>query len=296
MLPDGVADLLPASHQEVEYAVRQSGVTIDLVHPEAGPGRLLRRLVHDRVARDQGRRGHARRQREREVEGRDAGEYAVRAEHVGIALDRRDAAHGPNEPVGLLDLGAVIVDEVRRFFGVAHRLEPALADLEAHERCELVLLLPDQRRRALEHRDPLLPRRARPAGLSRAGGPHGAVHLCRPRRGEAAQQDAGVDGRAVLERLASSLHRLAADPAEMTAPRGRSNLLEAGVEPAMEILEVARGRRIGDLCAGGHRAAPMRSAAALSARVNRATISSICSSVTINGGANIARSPLMPSA
>src|SRR2546422_4538926 len=93
-------------------------------------------------------RSHACGQGEREVERRDAGEYAVGSEDVGVSLDRRHLGHLALEAVRVLQLLAIVVDQVGGLFGVSHGLEPALADLHGHDGGELELALADEIGRA----------------------------------------------------------------------------------------------------------------------------------------------------
>src|SRR2546422_5391397 len=56
-------------------------------------------------------RSHACGQGEREVERRDAGEYAVGSEDVGVSLDRRHLGHLALEAVRVLQLLAIRSEE-----------------------------------------------------------------------------------------------------------------------------------------------------------------------------------------
>src|SRR5258705_2842242 len=110
------------------------------------------------------------------------------------------------------------------------------------------------------------------------------------------QQATGNDRRTIDERLITVVHRPAPD-VEWVPRAGRgANGLQRDVEPVMEFVEVAGGGGIGDLGGCAHATAPIRSTVARSARPNRCTMRSISSSVTMNGGASMARSPLTPSA
>ena len=207
VLPERVADRLPVADEQVEHARREPRVAVDLVQPEAGPGRVFRRLVDHGVARGERGRRHPGRQRERKIERRDAGEHAIRSEDVGVPLDRRDPPHRADEPVGLLDLRAVVIDQVGRLLRVAHGLEPALAHLQAHDGGELVLALPDEGGRAPEHREPLAPGEPGPAALRLVGRGDRAIHVRRPGDREPSQHEAGVDRRAIDQRLVAVIHR-----------------------------------------------------------------------------------------
>src|SRR5205809_7949047 len=99
--------------------------------------------------------------------------------------------------VRVLQLLAIVVDQVGGLFGVSHGLEPALADLQGHDRGELELALADEARRPAQDREPVAPRPPRPVTLRRPRGGHGASHLLRSRGGEPPEHHAGVDRRGV---------------------------------------------------------------------------------------------------
>jgi hypothetical protein len=211
VLPQGVADRLTASDEEVEHAGWNPRVPVDLIEPEAGERSVLGGLVDHGVAgRERGGR-HAGGEREGKVEGRDAGEHAVRAEQVRVPLDRRDPSHRAHEPVGLLHLGAIVVDQVGRLLRVAHRLEPALADLEAHERRQGVLPVADQACRAPQGGETVAPRLPGPVALRPPRRDDGPIHILHGGHGEPAEHHPGVDGRTVVQGIAAPVHGLAPD-------------------------------------------------------------------------------------
>jgi len=127
--PQRFARDLPRAREIVEHAGWDARVAVHLVQLETGPRCLLGRLVDDGVARHKRRRGHARGQGERKVEGRDAGEHAVGTQHVGVPLDGGHLRHLAHEAVRVRQLLAIVVDQVGGLLGVPHRLQPALADL-----------------------------------------------------------------------------------------------------------------------------------------------------------------------
>ncbi len=147
--------------------------------------------------------------------------------------------HRPHEPVGLLHLGAVVVDEVGRLLRVPHRLQAALAHLQRHQGGEIVLALADQLGGPAQDADPLLPRPAGPAALRLLGPPDREVDLRRPGGREAAEQERGVDRRAVVERLARARDRLASDQVGVAGAGRRPDLGERRVEAAVEVVQVA---------------------------------------------------------
>src|SRR5205823_2247485 len=180
MTPQRLARDLAGAGEIVEQARRQPGVAVHLVQLEPGPGRFLGGLVDDRVSRDQRRRRHPGRERQREIERRNAGEHAVGPEHVGIALDWRDLGHLTDEAVGVLNLLAIVVDQVGGLLGVTHRLEPALAYLEAHDGGELEFALADQAGGAAQRRDPRAPGRVGPRPLRLLGARDGCSRHASP--------------------------------------------------------------------------------------------------------------------
>ena len=237
--------------QEVEHTRRQPRVAVDLVQLEPGPRRLLRRLVDDGISGHQRRARHAGRECEGEVERRDAREYAVRSQHVHVVLDGRDLGHLTHEAVRVLQLLAVVVQQVRRFLGVAHRFDSALPHLEAHDRGELELAFADELRRPPHQRAALPPTAVRPGGLRHACRADGAVHLLVRSRGEAAEHDRRVAGRPVDDRLGSRAYRLARDVERVIPSQLPSHTRQRGVELTVKQLPIDVGGRVGDLELGG---------------------------------------------
>jgi len=92
-------------------------------------------------------------------------------------LDGCDPRHLAHEPVRVLHLLAVVVDQIRRLLGIAHRFDAGFADLEAHDRRELELTLAHQAGRAPQDRDAFPPAAVRPRGLRGPRSPDRAVHL-----------------------------------------------------------------------------------------------------------------------
>ena len=171
-------------------------------------------------------------------------------------LDGCDPRHLAHEPVRVLHLLAVVVDQIRRLLGIAHRFDAGFADLEAHDRRELELTLAHQAGRAPQDRDAFPPAAVRPRGLRRPRSRDRAVHLRGRRGGKAAEHDSRVDGRAVDDRRRGRRHRLPGDverivPAQLP-PRARQRLVELAVK---QLPVDARGR-VGDLglagCDGSH--------------------------------------------
>jgi hypothetical protein len=193
VLPERIADRFAATGEIVEHSRRQPGIPVDLRQPQAGPGRLLGRLVDHGIACHECRRRHPGRKGQREVERRDADEHAVGPEHIGVPLDGGDPPHRTHEAVGLLELSTVVVDQVGGFLGISHGLEAALPDFQRHERGEIVLPLPDELGGPVHDGDALLPGPSAPVPLRRLRPADGQVHLGGSCRREAAQEERGVD-------------------------------------------------------------------------------------------------------
>ena len=254
---------------------RQPRVPVDVIQFEPGPRRLFRRLVHHRIARDQRGRRHAGRERQRKVEWGDTGKHAIGTEHIGVALHRGDPAHWPDEAVGVFHLLTVVVDQIGRLFGVAHGLEPALPHLETHQRRELILPFPDEGRRPAQKGHSIAPGPAAPFPLSPPCRLHRGVYVLRPRGAEPAQHQAGVDRRAVHQRLGGGLDRCIIYVERVQPPGLTTDGLERGVEPLVELLQVTAGRGVGDLGCGRHDALLRSEAVRSRARLSPSTSSSI---------------------
>src|SRR5207302_3980580 len=104
----------------------------------------------------------------------------------------------------VFDLLTVIVDQVGRLLGVSHRLEPALANLETHDRREPVLALAYQLRGTPQDRDAIAPWQLRPARLRPVCLTHRPIDMRRRPGRESPEDDARVDGRGVDDRVARS--------------------------------------------------------------------------------------------
>ena len=93
---------------------------------------------------------------------------------VSLAVSRSIIAA---EAVVVLDLLAVVADEVGGLLDVAECLEPVLADLHAHQRRQLVGPLTDQVGRGSQHGDPLLPGGGGPPWCGGGRGSHGILEV-----------------------------------------------------------------------------------------------------------------------
>ena len=159
-----------------------------------------RRLEHDGVAGDQRAAGRSGRERERKVERRDDRPDAVRPQHADVLFAGPERADSAREAVVLLDLVAVVRDQIGRLLDVADALEPVLARLVSHERRELPAVGANRCRRRV----------VSSATRSRHGLALHAGNAARRRRDrvcdvfaraalERAEQDARVDGASVVE-------------------------------------------------------------------------------------------------
>jgi hypothetical protein len=180
--------------QEVQDVRRNARLAVDVMEPQTRPGGVLGRLEDHRVARHESRGGHAGRQRQGEVERRDAGEHPVGSQQIRIVLDRRELVHLLLEAVGVFHLPRVVVDQVGRLLGVAERLQAALSDLETHARRELELALANQLRRLAHDGHARLPAELLPPAARPVGGLDRPIHVLHGRGGELAQDEIDVDG------------------------------------------------------------------------------------------------------
>ena len=239
--PQRLARDLPGAGDVIEHPACQSRVAVHFVQLEPRPRRFLSWLVDDGIPRHQRGRRHPGGQGQREIERSDTGKHAVGPQDVGVPLDRSHLRHLAHEAVRVLELLAVIVDQIGRLLGVAHRLEPALADLQAHDRCQLELALPDEGRRLAEQGDPLAPRPPRPIALRVACRRYRPAYLLRGRRREPAKHHVRVDRRGVDDRWPTRWDRLAADVHGIVAAELGPCACQRGVELTVKLLPVDVG-------------------------------------------------------
>jgi hypothetical protein len=171
-----LADLVPAG-QEVEHPGGQAGVAQALVQLVAGERALGGRLEDDGVAGHQGAAGRPGGQGHGEVERADDRPHAVGLEHRAGVLVGRQLAHLVGEAVVVLQLLAVVADQVGRLLDVAEGLESVLADLHGHQGGQLVGALADQVGGPAQQADAFLPGRGRPGGEGGLGGGDGVVDV-----------------------------------------------------------------------------------------------------------------------
>ncbi len=166
----GLADLVAAG-QQVKDVRRQPRVAQALVQLHRRERPLRARLEQDSVAGCQCAANGTAGEGHREVERADHCPDAIRPQHAHGGLARRQPVHHPAEPVVVLDLLAVVPDEVSGLLDIAERLEPVLPDLHAHQRRQLVGTVADEVGGGSQHGDPLPPGgRGPPWGSSGRGG------------------------------------------------------------------------------------------------------------------------------
>ena len=149
MLDERIADFAAAAGDEVHDAGRQSCFFEQREESIRDPRRVARRLEHDGVACDDGRGGHPRHDRQREVPRRNhrADAEGDVDEIVVLAFDLRDRLLARVA----IRLARVELEEVDGLGRIRVRLGPRLADFERHRGRELVLALAHQRRGFEQH-------------------------------------------------------------------------------------------------------------------------------------------------
>ena len=116
----------------------------------------------------------------------------------------------------VFDLLAVVADEIGGLLHVTERLEPVLADLQAHQRGELVRPLADQVGRRPEHGDPFRPGRPCPPPRRACRRPHGVLDVAGGGSVHVAQGERQVSGAGHGEQFAT----VARPPAHVRGDRG----------------------------------------------------------------------------
>ena len=182
----------------MERARGHTAVPYALVELEAGEEPLVGGLEHHGVPRDQGPSGGAARQGHGEVERADHAPHAVRLQDAPVVFllvipTLVERSHPEGEPVVLLQLLAVVADEVGGLLDVPQRLEPALPHLDGHEGGQLVDPVRDDVRHPAHDLHSLLPDRPRPLRGERLGGGDGVLGVLPPGLGEISDQDVPVD-------------------------------------------------------------------------------------------------------
>ena len=233
MADEGLSDVALARQQR-ERVGRHAGLAQRADQLVGATWRLLGRLEDDRVARGEGSRGHARRDRDREVPGRDDGGHATRPVRELVVLAR----YLHERSAGLERHGAarVVLEEVDRLADVAVRLGPRLRALAHLERREQPAARAHQAGGLREDRRAL-------AGRARAPGREG--------RGGGSDRGAGVRGRRAggdrdhpIRRPRVGGHELVALPAVLADPHGGPQR-QHGVEFLAAPTRAWRARRTG---------------------------------------------------
>jgi hypothetical protein len=157
----------------------------------------------------------------------------------------RQLAHLVDEALVVLQLLAVVADQVGRLLDVAKGLQPVLADLHGHEGGQLVGALADEVGGPARHGHPLRPGRVRPRREGGLGGGDGVVDVTLGGRVDGGQLQLVVVGAAKGEGLAVGAglavdHR--GDGLADPGPGRAHALLEGGVE----LLVVGREGGVGD--------------------------------------------------
>ena len=145
------------------------------------PGRLLRRLQHDRVARRERRGGHPGGDREREVPGRDHRGDAERLVADRVALPGRLGER--RRLIERRGAGRVVLEEVDRLADVGVGLRPRLRALAHLERRQLEAALAQGRGRIGQHPRALGAAVRAPVGEPDDRGVDGRLGVLAPRRG-----------------------------------------------------------------------------------------------------------------
>ncbi len=175
VLHQRVADGAAGPGQVVDDAVGKAQLAKEIDQPGRGGRRGAGGFEHHRVAGHDGGRQHARREREREVPGRDDSPDSERdvVESVLFAL-QRGQIFGLPQPQ---HLARVPLHQVDRLGGLAVGLVPGLAHFEHHQRAHFVPTLANQLGRAKEELSAQLGRRRCPGWERALCGLHGRVHV-----------------------------------------------------------------------------------------------------------------------
>ena len=222
------------SGDEVEHSRRQSGIAQHFVEAKPGERGVAGRLENDGIAGEQRARGHARGQREREVERRDDGPDAVGFEHVAGMLDA-GAVHRLFVTVVFLHLPGVVENQVDGFRNFGDGFEAVLADFEAEQRGEFKLALRHQLGGFAQQRHALPPAKVAPCGENGFGRGDGFAGIVPAAKLKFAQQHMGIGGRSVGERAVPRSLRLAFDKQRMRGAQFVPNLPERRIKCLMKI-------------------------------------------------------------
>ncbi len=185
----------------------------------------------------------------REVERRQHRPYPERPQHRAVALTGIDAVQLPHEPVVLLHLVSVGVDQVGAFLHLADRLRAVLACFQDQQRREPELALPDQLRGLPHHPHPVHVRQAGPGGIGPLSRRHGIVDVLSGAGLEPRQQQVAVGRRAHFKGVAA-FTLLPLDEHRVGSPKLPAHLRESFVERLMHLLDLLGRGRVRDLRCG----------------------------------------------
>jgi hypothetical protein len=241
-----IDQLLPgasaAAGDEVEHAGRNARFCRDLVKPVAEERSRGSWFEDDRVARHQRPARRSCGQSKWKIERRDDGPHAVGAHHARVLFVRSKSAESRAEAVMLLDLVAVIFDEIRRLFNIAHTFQPVLAGLVTHERGQLPTMSAYSVGDFLEQHHAFAPWSAAPAWECRSGGGDRPLNVLATSLLELAQQDPRVDRTSVVE-LTGRFDRLPSDHHRIALAKTCPDLFDRVVQLAVQILHPLRAHR-----------------------------------------------------
>ncbi len=179
MLDERRADLVAVAGKIGERPRWDAGFEQNLDQPKADTGRLLGWFEEHAVARDERGADHPRRDRQREVPGRDDDADAARLMAVDVPLSghlQHGCAHRQPQR-----FAPVVLAEVDRLADVRIGFFLWLACLEDFERGELGAAAAHHVRGAEEHAGSRRPWRGAPGRKRSARGLEGPLHFCEPR-------------------------------------------------------------------------------------------------------------------
>jgi hypothetical protein len=142
----------------------------------------------------------------------------------------------------LLDLVAVVFDEIRRLFDVAHTFKSVFAGLVAHQGGQLPTMSAYSVGNSLEQHHAFTPRSAAPTRECRSGGGNRPLNVLPTSLLELAQQDPRVDRTSVVE-LTCRFDRLSSDHHRIALAKACPNLFDRMVQLAVQILHPLRAHR-----------------------------------------------------
>ena len=235
---------------EVEDTRRQSRFNHHLGQLRPKERRIARGLEDHRIAG--GKRSSRRSSCEckRKIERRNDSPHAIGSQHADVFFAGAQRSHFLDEPAVLLDLFAVVGDEIRSFFDVADAFESIFSDFVSHQSGQRETMGADGIGDSLHVRKSLLPRQSSPLGIRRARSGHRSFHVLARALLKAPEDDAGVNRAAILE-LRVGFEMFAVDEEQMFAVERLRGGGDGGVEFAMELFErVAAKRCVRDF--GGH--------------------------------------------